>query len=102
MERYVPAPLSLPAVPSAPPEQPLDIGELQLDIGRAAVVALAGMGRGLHLAQQGIHLGEVEAPAGAHAAVAGERAADLLQPLLEAEGRAEFGDLVGEIAAPAP
>ena len=33
-----------------------DIGELELDIGRAAVVALAGMGRGLHLAQKRVHL----------------------------------------------
>ena len=27
------------------------------------MIALAGMGGGLHLAQQGVHLGEVEAPA---------------------------------------
>ena len=30
--------------------------ELQLHIGGAAVVALAGVRRGLHLAQQGVHL----------------------------------------------
>ncbi len=40
----------------APSEQFLDILELQLDIGRAAMVALAGMGGGLHLAQQSVHL----------------------------------------------
>ncbi len=41
---------------SAPPEQALDVGELELDIGRAAVVALAGAGRLLHLAQKRVHL----------------------------------------------
>ena len=40
-----------------PAEQALDVGELQFDVGRAAVVALAGMGRRFHLAQQGVHLG---------------------------------------------
>ena len=39
-----------------PPEQALDVGELQLHVGGAAVVALAGAGRGLHLAQQRVHL----------------------------------------------
>ena len=34
---------------SPPPEQPLDVGELQLDVGRPAVVALAGVRRRLHL-----------------------------------------------------
>src|SRR6476469_2369936 len=41
----------------APTEQPLDVGELQFHVGRAAVIALAGIGRPLHLAQQRIHLG---------------------------------------------
>ena len=39
-----------------PPEQPLDVGLLQLDIGRPAVDALARMRRALHLAQQRVHL----------------------------------------------
>jgi len=38
------------------PEQTLDIGKFQRDIGRAAVIALARIGRRLHLAQQGVHL----------------------------------------------
>ena len=38
-----------------PPEQLLDILELQFDIGRAAVIALAGVGGGFHLAQQSVH-----------------------------------------------
>ncbi len=36
---------------SPPPEQPFDIRPLQLDIGRAAVIALAAVGGCLHLAQ---------------------------------------------------
>ena len=47
---------------------------LQLDVGRAAVVALAGAGGGLHLAQQRVHLARLEPAAGAHAAVAGHGA----------------------------
>ena len=45
-----------PVAPLPPAEQPLDVGELQLDIGRAAVVALPGMRGRLHLAEQGVHL----------------------------------------------
>src|SRR3546814_9279034 len=82
---------------SAAAEQPLDIGELQLDIGRAAMIALPGMGRRLHLPQQRVHLGRRQPPSGAHAAMAGHGAADLAQPLLERERSPEFGDLVGEI-----
>src|SRR5579883_93021 len=81
---------------SAPPEQPLDIGKLELDVSRPAVIALPGMGGRLHLAQKRVHLGEGEAPPGAHAAVAGERAADRLEPLLERERLAQLGELVGE------
>src|SRR4029450_7692107 len=32
----------------SPPEQPLDIGERELHVGGAAVIALAGIGRRLH------------------------------------------------------
>src|SRR5581483_12017435 len=64
-------------------EQALDVGELQLDIGGPTVIALAGMRRRLHLAQQRIHLLGGQAPPGADAAVAGERAADVGQLLLE-------------------
>src|SRR5205814_794496 len=71
------------AAPSAPAEQPLDVVELELDVGRPPVVALAGMGRRLHLAEQRIHLRRVEPTAGPHAAMAGERAADLLEPLAQ-------------------
>src|ERR1700730_18263163 len=45
-----------PAVPAlSPPKQPLDIGELQLHIGRAAMIALAGIRRRFHFAQQRVH-----------------------------------------------
>jgi hypothetical protein len=42
--------------PSLPAEQPLDVGEFQLDAGRPAMVALAGARRAFHLAQQRVHL----------------------------------------------
>src|SRR5262249_61276739 len=41
---------------SSPAEQPLDIGELELHVGRPPVIALAGIGRRLHLTQESIHL----------------------------------------------
>src|SRR5439155_6574856 len=75
---------------SAPAEETLDIGESELDIGRAAVIALPAMRCRLHFAQQRVHLGVVEAAAGAHAAVAGERTADRLEPLLQGERLAEL------------
>jgi hypothetical protein len=34
-----------------PAEQALDIGKLEFNVGRSAVIALAGMGRQLHFAQ---------------------------------------------------
>ncbi len=60
---------------SAPAEQALDIGKVERHIGRAPVIALAAVRRRLHLAQQRIHLGRRKPPPGAHAGVAGERAA---------------------------
>ena len=54
------------------PEQPLDVGELQFDIGRAAVVALAGAGRRLHFAQQRVHLFRPQRAARAHGMMAGD------------------------------
>ena len=78
-------------------EQPLDVGQLQLHIGGAAVVALAGMGRGFHLAQERVHLGGVERAPRAHAGMAGERAADRLQFFLERERLIHLGQFVGEI-----
>ena len=47
------------------------------------MVALAGVGRRLHLAQQRVHLLGVQPPPGAHRAVARQGAADLLQALLD-------------------
>ena len=37
------------------PEQTLDVGQFQRDVSRAAVVALAGIGRCFHLAEQSVH-----------------------------------------------
>src|SRR5437762_14094474 len=64
-------------------EQPLDVAELELDVGRAAVVALAGIRRRLHLAQQRVHLVGLEAAAGAHRAVARHGGGDVQEAALE-------------------
>ena len=53
-------------------EEPLDIGELQLDECRAAVVALARIGRAFHFAQEGVHLLGPQPTPGAHRMVAGD------------------------------
>lgn len=62
------------------------------------MVALARMRGGLHLAEQGVHLGGAEDAAGADAAVAGHGAADLGHPLLQRQGGAVFGQVVGDVA----
>src|SRR5207237_8860134 len=36
-------------------EQPFDIGKLELDVSRAAMIAVAGIGRPFHLAQECVH-----------------------------------------------
>ena len=54
-----------PFVRRWPPKQPLYIRPFQFNVGRAAVVALAGMGRGLHLAQHRRPFPARQAPAGA-------------------------------------
>src|SRR6185369_9227712 len=67
----------------APPEQAFDVGELEFDVGGAAVVALAGVRRGFHLAEQGVHLGRGEPAARADRAMAGHGRADVLEPFLQ-------------------
>ncbi len=49
-------------IASPPPEQLLQIRQLELHIGRAAVVALTRVRRGFHLAQQGVHLRRAQHP----------------------------------------
>ena len=71
---------------SPPSEQSFDVGELQFDVGRAAVVALAAVGRCFHLAQQGVHFVLVQAAAGADGAVTGHGRADGVEPFAQAEG----------------
>src|SRR5690606_39886107 len=68
---------------SAAAEEPLDVAELQLHICRAAVVALTGERRRLHLSQERVHLVRRQAPPRADAAMAGHRRANRFEPLLE-------------------
>jgi len=80
------------------PEQLLDIAQLQFHIGRPAVVALAGIRRVFHLAQQRVHLFRLEAAAGAHRAVAGHGGGDMHQAALERKRFVPFRHVFGEIA----
>lgn len=82
---------------STPAEKPLDVGELEFDIGRPAVIALPGAGRRLHLAKQGVHLLGAQAAAGAHGAVAGHGGGQIFEPPCKSTGRVPFRKLVGKL-----
>src|SRR5205085_5210381 len=79
---------------SPPPEQPLDVAELELDVSRAAVIALAGIRRRLHLAQQRVHLVGLEAAAGAHRAVARHGGGDVKEAAIERQRFVTFGEMI--------
>ncbi|GCC48542.1 hypothetical protein chiPu_0032886 [Chiloscyllium punctatum] len=81
-----------------PPEQLLDVAELQFDIGRSAVVALAGVRRVFHLAQQRVHLFRLEASPGADRAVAGHGGGDMHQAALQRQRLVPLGHVFGEVA----
>src|SRR6476661_11129665 len=83
---------------SAALEQLLDVGELELDISRAAVIALARERRLLHVAKKRVHLNGVEAAPCTHAAVAGHGGKHMVKPLGDDETALALGKLVGEIA----
>src|SRR5262249_200631 len=83
LSRPVDGSTPFPGSLSLPPEQPLDIGELEFHVSGAAVVALAGIGRRLHLAQQRVHPLALETAAGTHRAVAGHGGRDVHEPALE-------------------
>ena len=67
---------------SAPLEQLLDVGELELDIGRAAVIALAGEAASPPCRAAARSSLGIEAASGAHAAVAGHGGEHMVEPLL--------------------
>src|ERR1700747_3086325 len=56
---------------SSPAKKLLYVGEFELDVSGAAVIALTAMRRRLHLAQECVHLIGIETASGAHAHVAG-------------------------------
>src|ERR671919_289455 len=82
---------------SAPLEQALDVGARQRHVGRPAVVALAAVRGRLHRPQQGVHLGEAEAAAGPHAAVAGKARADPLERLAQALRPVDLGQVLRQV-----
>src|SRR6185436_18357144 len=67
----------------APAEQALDVAQLELDIGRTAMVAGGRARCRLHLPQQRVHLLRLEPAAGAHRAVAGHGGGDAVEPRLQ-------------------
>src|SRR4029078_7678442 len=82
---------------SAALEQLLDVGELELDISRAAVIALARERRLLHVAKKRVHLNGVEGAACTTAAVAAHGGKHMVKPLGDDETALALGKLVGEI-----
>src|SRR5262245_55073338 len=83
---------------SLPPEQPLDVGELQFNVSRAAMVALAGVWHFFHLAQQRVHLLGLEAASGAHRAVAGHGGGHVHEAAFERQRLVPFCHVLGEVA----
>src|SRR4051812_47540467 len=80
------------------PEEPLDVGELQLYIGRAAVIALARVFRVFHVAKESIHLLRLQPAPGAHRSVTGDGRGNCVEPLAKAGGSIHLGEVVGKIA----
>ncbi len=76
----------------------LSVGEFQLHISRPAMIALAGVRRDFHFAQQRVHLLRLQAAAGAHRAVAGHGGCDMHQPPLQRQRLVPFGHVLGEVA----
>ena len=62
------------------------------------MIALSRVGRRLHLAQKRVHFLGIESPARPHAAMAGERRGDVIEPLLERIRGVGFGQLIGDVA----
>src|SRR5262249_33738741 len=89
---------ALSRISSPPSKQTFYVGELEFDIGRPAVVALAGVGSRLHLSQERVHFVGLESPAGAHRAVARHAGGDREQASLERQGLVPFGKVLGKIA----
>src|SRR6266404_6864993 len=85
-------------MPSPPPEQTLDVGELQLHVSRTAVVALAGIGRSFHFPQQRVHLLALEPAPGAHRAVAGHGGGHMHEAALARQRLVPLRHVLGEIA----
>src|SRR5215471_4230092 len=81
-----------------PLEQLLDIGKLELDVSRAPVIALAGEGLLLHVAEQRVHLNGIEAASGAHAAMACHGREHMVETFRNNKAPLPFDKLVGEIA----
>ena len=61
------------------------------------MVALAGMRRRLHLAQECVHFLAREPAAGADAAIAGHGGGDVIDLLLERQSLVELGEVVGKV-----
>ena len=60
------------------------------------MVALAAVGRHLHLAQEGVHFGRRQVAPGAHARMTGQGTADAFDALLQGRRVAPFGELIGK------
>ena len=91
---------ALSVIGLAAAEQPLDIGQRQGDVGRAAVIALAADWGSASIWRNSASIsGWREAAAGAYAGVAGERTADAASMRsFSGERVVPFGQFLGEVA----
>src|SRR6476660_9324172 len=85
-----------------PSEQPLDVREFHLHIGRPAVIALTGIRDSFHLAQERVHLGGLEPAACAHRTVAGHGCRDVQKTALQRQGIVPFRHVLGKVADQPP
>src|SRR5262245_50547891 len=91
--REIPAPQG-GGVPLPPAKKPLYVGKLQLDIGRATVIACAGTWCRFHLSKERVHFLGTQLPARANRAVAGHGGGDSVEPLFQRVSRVIVRDLV--------
>src|SRR5687767_7478311 len=93
---------STPVQSLSAPEQALDVGQLQFNIGRAAVDTLSRMRNPLHLAEERVHLLRAEAPPGPDRTVAGHRSRDAVELRAEEGGGVDVRKLAGKVSDEPP
>jgi hypothetical protein len=89
--------LTLPLFLLSAHEHLVQFGKGYLEPGRAAVIALSGAFGLLHLAQQRVHLGDVQDAVGTHRAMAGKRGKQFIAPFGQRAACSEFTLLIDHV-----